>query len=248
MRRAARVDGQIWTCACCGLSKPATVHLLRNKTCSAKCANDLRGRLSDKERICQSCGGVYKRKKATKQKYCSYACFGAALRKSKENDRLVTKCCWCSKEFVSSPSQGRKYCSYDCHLKSGGAVRAGMASKVAVMKYGAKKDANHKEIFEVIEKFCAVYDFSSAGCGIPDGAAYINDGWHLFDVKNPKTGYGRRGLNKTQKKWVSVWRGGPVYLIYTPGQAKEFAMGNFADLKVVTPEIAAAELEKEAAK
>jgi hypothetical protein len=138
------------------------------------------------------------------------------------------------------------FCSYKCHLDSGGAFRAGMEAAKAKMKYGAKKDANHTEIFSAIKEHCAVYDLSSAGCGVPDGVAYVNNTWQLFDVKNPKTGYGKRGLNPVQRKWVSNWRGGPVYLIYTPGEAKEFALGNFYDLKVVTPESAAESMKEKA--
>lgn len=101
------------------------------------------------------------------------------------------------------------------------------------MKYGAKKDANHNEIFAVMRKYCPVYDLSNAGMGIPDGVAWINQAWQLFDVKNPKTAYGRRGLNKVQRKWLETWRGGPVYLIYTVEEAERFAQGNFEGIKVV---------------
>lgn len=102
---------------------------------------------------------------------------------------------------------------------------------MATKKYGAKKDANHKEIFDIISKFTAAKDLSPMGCGVPDGIAWVNDGWQLFDVKNPKTGYGKRGLNNRQKKWADDWRGGPVYLIYTVEEAEQFARGNLDGLK-----------------
>ncbi len=102
---------------------------------------------------------------------------------------------------------------------------------MAKSKYGAKKDANHNEIFEAMRVHTAVHDLSNAGCGVPDGLAWINEGWHLFDVKNPKTGYGRRGLNPRQKKWAGDWRGGPVYLIYSVDEALRFVKGNFEGLK-----------------
>lgn len=102
---------------------------------------------------------------------------------------------------------------------------------MAKSKYGAKKDANHNEVFAVISTFTAVKDLSNAGCGVPDGIAWVNDGWHLFDVKNPKTGYGKRGLNPRQKKWAEDWRGGPVYLIYNTDEAMKFAKGDFTGLK-----------------
>lgn len=97
-------------------------------------------------------------------------------------------------------------------------------------KYGAKKDANHNEVFGVIKQFCAVHDLSNAGHGIPDGVAYVNGQWHLFDVKNPKTSYGKRGLNDRQKRWMSDWRGGPVYLIHNTDEAQRFAKGQFDGL------------------
>ena len=101
------------------------------------------------------------------------------------------------------------------------------------MKYGAKKDANHNEIFEELRKHCPVYDLSAAGCGVPDGIAWIDEAWQFFDVKNPKTGYGKRGLNPVQKKWVEKWSGGPVYLIYTQADAQAFGSGDLESVKVV---------------
>lgn len=101
------------------------------------------------------------------------------------------------------------------------------------MKYGARKDANHNEIMEVLKKHCAVFDLSSSGCGVPDGIAYVNGGWQLFDIKNLKTSYGRRGLNPIQKKWIAQvgGRGGPVFLIHTAQEAKEFATGDLSNIK-----------------
>lgn len=140
-------------------------------------------------------------------------------------------CAECKVEFYYSPSSDRKYCSANCFYASGGARRAGDAAAMATRKYGAKKDANHKEIFDVIKTFTAVHDLSAAGFGVPDGLAWVNDGWQLFDVKNPNTGYGKRGLNKRQKEWASDWRGGPVYLIYTVEEAQAFAQGKLDDIK-----------------
>lgn len=101
------------------------------------------------------------------------------------------------------------------------------------MKYGTKKDANHNEIMEVMRKYCAVYDLSNAGMGVPDGVAWVNGAWHLFDIKNPKTAYGRRGLNRVQTKWIQAWAGGPVYLIYTTNEAARFAQGQIDGIKFV---------------
>jgi hypothetical protein len=91
------------------------------------------------------------------------------------------------------------------------------------MRYGAKKDANHKEIMAALRKYCHVYDMSHAGFGVPDGAAWIgNNTWQLFDIKNPLTGYGRRGNRQG---------GGPIFLIYTTEEAERFAKGELDGLK-----------------
>jgi hypothetical protein len=145
--------------------------------------------------------------------------------------RAVGQCPVCGTEFKYSPSQQRIYCSYECHIKSGGAKRAGEAAAMAKLKYGAKKDANHKEVFDAMSQITAVHDLSNMGCGCPDGLAWINGGWQLFDVKNPQTGYGRRGLNKRQKEWADDWRGGPVFLIYSVEEAIRFVRGDWEGIK-----------------
>jgi endogenous inhibitor of DNA gyrase (YacG/DUF329 family) len=145
---------------------------------------------------------------------------------------VCQECVFCGARFERYQSSVRVFCSYECHIKSGGAKRAGEAAVVSMKKYGAKKDANHREVFEAISAITAVKDLSAAGFGVPDGLAWINGGWHLFDVKNPKSGYGRRGLNDRQKRWADDWRGGPVYLIYTAKEAERFASGDFEGISV----------------
>ena len=94
-------------------------------------------------------------------------------------------------------------------------------------KYGAKKDANHKEIFKIIEQKCCVMDLSHAGYGVPDGLAVVKGEIFLFEVKNPNTSYGRRGLNNNQKNWIKDWRGGPVYILRNDEDARNFSEGRF---------------------
>lgn len=162
----------------------------------------------------------------TQANYCSQTCVGKG-----KSQGLSRTCTHCNETFNYSPSTERIFCSYECFVADGGAVRAGLASAEAILKkYGAKKDANHNEVFGVIKQFCAVHDLSNAGHGIPDGVAYVNGQWHLFDVKNPKTSYGKRGLNDRQKRWMSDWRGGPVYLIHNTDEAQRFAKGQFDGL------------------
>lgn len=181
---------------------------------------------------CAFCMALFKCCKTSSKTTCSPSC-AELLKNSKAT---IKTCSMCGADYKSSPSQNRKYCSYKCHLDSGGAFKAGMAAARATMKYGPKRDANHAELFAVLRKHCAVYDVSTSGMGIPDGLAWVNGAWHLFDVKNPKTGYGKRGLNPIQKKWLSQAQGGPIYLLYTVEDAENFATGKFDDLKFEAPE------------
>ena len=184
------------------------------------------------QKSCAYCSQLFRCCKTSSKTTCSAFC-SSHLRAGKET---IKACAMCGVDYRSSPSQDRKYCSYKCHLDSGGAFKAGMAAAKATMKYGPKRDANHAELFAVLRKHCAVYDVSTSGMGIPDGLAWVNGAWHLFDVKNPKTGYGKRGLNPIQKKWLSQAQGGPIYLLYTAEDAENFATGKFDGLKFEAPE------------
>ena len=106
------------------------------------------------------------------------------------------------------------YCTYQCHLDSGGSFRAGMASQMAKMKYGAKKDANHGEVVDALNAAGAsVIDTSSMGGGFPDIIVGYAGKTMLMEIKNPKTGYGKRGLNKNQVIWKDRWTGGPYAVV-----------------------------------
>jgi hypothetical protein len=105
---------------------------------------------------------------------------------------------------------------------------------MAKLKYGAKKDANHSEVVKALESFGAsVLDLSSMGCGVPDIIVWCRGRWNLCDIKNKKTAYGRRGLNKRQTEWAENWRGGPVYLLYNVDDAKAMVEGRINELKSV---------------
>lgn len=122
-------------------------------------------------------------------------------------------CFKCNKEYHSY-NKGRKYCSYKCHLNNGGSFKAGMASVKMRQKYGHKKDANHNAIQEAFLKVgIPFYDLSQSGCGVPDAIIWIRRKWEFIEIKNLNTAYGRRGLNKNQKKWIENWKGGGVYII-----------------------------------
>lgn len=238
-----------WSCAYCGKEKRPTVKQMRRTYCSVECFS-LAGFVTDRARteyfirfdlavelMADWFQGVPRKDTASRLGISRPRAtaisneFGVpAVERG-----VKLKCLHCAAEFTSSPSTNRKYCSYQCFLDSGGALRAGEAAVMAKKKYGVKKDANHDEIFEAMRIHTAVHDLSSAGFGVPDGLAWINDGWHLFDVKNPKTTYGRKGLNSRQKKWAADWRGGPVYLIYSVEEALCFVKGDLEKTKRFVP-------------
>ena len=98
--------------------------------------------------------------------------------------------------------------------------------------YGAKKDANHVEIVTAFRKMGAsVIDLSDVGGGVPDLIVCCHGVVDLVDIKNPKTGYGRRGLNKLQRNWAEQWRGSPVYMVYTVGDVMEMVQGDKSKVK-----------------
>lgn len=98
--------------------------------------------------------------------------------------------------------------------------------------YGVKKDANHGQIVDAFKKLGAgVVDMSRLGCGVPDLVVWCRGQWLLVDVKNPKTRYGQKGLNKRQKEWATDWKGGPVFLISTVEQVGQMVNGEFGALK-----------------
>lgn len=130
-------------------------------------------------------------------------------------------CCGCGSAY-SSYSKARKFCSHACYQKSG------------TMRGRAKKDANHNEIVAALEKCGAtVRDLSHASNGVPDLLVWVREQWHLVEVKNPETGYGKRGLNERQKKWATDWRGGPVFILRTVDEAIAFARGKLDDIQTI---------------
>lgn len=269
-----------WSCAICGLQKPATAHQLRQTYCSYGCMSlGYKARMSGKNnpnfrnasrRICVRCGCEYN-SYIQSRKYCTQRCYLASRppkapkperkpqqrklplvqAKRERKPKPVPKprrvmatysCIQCGAPFQACPSQARKYCSYPCYIESGGAFRAGQAAARAKLRYGVKRDANHSELFAVLEKMVPVMDFSSLGCGCPDGIALVKGRIQFFDIKNPKTGYGKRGLNPRQKRWVLEWKGGAVYLIYNQDDAVNFATGKFDLVKCVTAQSIASEI------
>jgi len=164
-------------------------------------------------RKCEICGSdVFKYKKQT----CSKKCSDELHSIRNKRDRIPNKKCYeCGKEYHTYQKE-RMYCSYPCHIKSGGAVRAGQGNINRMKKYGAKKDINHNELVAYLEmNGCFVKDLSGAGFGVPDIIFWLKDKWILAEIKNPNSRYGKKGLNENQKKWAQNWNGGAVYVLKT---------------------------------
>lgn len=196
-----------------------------------------------KRGVCRVCGVTNKQKRV----YCdehraiASASRSATIRKymaGRSSTRIASNCAQCGREFLRYPSEStRRYCSYQCHLDSGGAFRAGAAAVEMRKKYGHKKDANHREIVEALHALGAgVIDISSLGYGAPDLVVWCRGAWHLADVKNPRTSYGRHGLNKHQARWADEWRGGPVYLLRSIEEAARLVTGDVGSLHRYPPD------------
>lgn len=156
----------------------------------------------------KTCGG-----KACRQKY--FLDRGSSVKRT---------CGFCAKEFIEPKSKQSKYCSYDCHIASGGAFRAGKAAAKSNARRGHRKDDNHDEIVAALEKLgVQVYDMSAVGGGFPDLLCCVRRENHFVEIKNPNTSYGRKGLNDLQRLFADNWRGAPVYIISTLEEVESFA-------------------------
>jgi Holliday junction resolvase len=80
-------------------------------------------------------------------------------------------------------------------------------------------DHNQKEIVEALRKAGAsVLVTSNVGKGFPDIIVGLAGKNWLIEIKNPKSSYGKTGLNKIQKDFHSTWTG-RVHVIYSIDEA-----------------------------
>jgi hypothetical protein len=130
-------------------------------------------------------------------------------------------CKYCGKTFYVSQKQ--KYCSHSCFVKDDFPLRT-----------HARKDLNHKELVDILEMGGAsVKDTSKLANGFPDILVWHFNEWHLIEIKNPKTSYGKKGLSKSQKSFAENWNGGPVFVLKTSEDAKNFLNGKFEFIEQV---------------
>ena len=213
----------------------------------ANCGKEFSGKVGKRKFCSQGCANEGVRVPFPKCAYCGQpklrnervkTCGSEECRKkhSLSTGRTVRKQCQnCKDWFISASSAGRKFCSYQCFLGSGGPIMAGRSAVRSRSAYGAKKDANHKQIVDALRKGgIGVIDTSHFGGGFPDlicGRGGIN---HLVEIKNPKTSYGRRGLNDLQQQFAENWRGEGIFILESVDDVASFINGRFSELKFVS--------------
>lgn len=84
-------------------------------------------------------------------------------------------------------------------------------------RYVKIKDHNHDELVSVLIQLGGrVIDMSGVGDKFPDLLVLCGERLLIVEVKNLKTGYGKRGLNPGQREFATWWHceGGTVYVIH----------------------------------
>jgi hypothetical protein len=165
-----------------------------------------------------------------RKKYCSKNCMAIEYKnrfKGENNANYknseIRICKVCQKEYKSY-NKKRKYCSQDCFQAIG----------KDNVRFAAKKDNNHHIIVDALEKGgVVVKDTSKLMQGFPDLLVWHMKAWHLIEIKNPDTAYGKKGLSKSQKKFAENWQGGPVFIIRTSQDVEKFIIGEFDEIDQV---------------
>jgi protein-arginine kinase activator protein McsA len=182
--------------------------------------------------VCKHCGVE---KKGTvhqkRKKYCSNKCVSEVYKEELKGNKNPNyrdegiKTCFICKIQYKNYNKTTKFCSMKCRDIHG---------LSPVMRNNARKDENHNMIVELLEKGGAIVkDMSKAMYGFPDLLVWHFEKWHLVEIKNPKTYYGKQGLNKLQKKWAEEWRGGPVFIMRTEEDVDKFIIGEFEEIDQV---------------
>ena len=160
--------------------------------------------------------------------YCSNACMSEdykVILSGKNNPNYSnagTKTCeQCNKQF-NHYLKTRRFCSNQCRFMHG--LSPGM-------RHNAKKDANHNEIVSYLQNGGAVVkDCSKMMHGMPDLLVWHMEAWHLVEIKNPNTSYGKKGLSPSQQKFADEWQGGPVFIVRTKEDVDLFLIGELKKL------------------
>ena len=82
-----------------------------------------------------------------------------------------------------------------------------------------RHDANHAEIIATMRGVGAfVVDTSSLGMFVDAVVAYQGT-WHIIEIKNPETQYGRSGLNANQQALATMAGSAPVHVVSSADEA-----------------------------
>jgi len=165
-----------------------------------------------------------------RQTYCSKSCMSIAYKvellganNPNFSNAGIRICKVCNKEYKNY-NKTRKYCSMACRDVEGNEA----------LRHNARKDANHNELVEILEKGgMVVKDTSKLMQGFPDLLVWHMEAWHFVEIKNPNTAYGKKGLSKSQQKFADDWKGGPVFILRTKEDAEKFIIGEFAEIDQV---------------
>lgn len=180
---------------------------------------------------CTSCGGDFKVREshAHLRLHCSRKCMAETYKtryKGENNPNFSNAghrvCEHCHNPFNSyNKKAARRFCSLKCYGLSGEA--GSNARRNGGFSHGrGRVDANQKEIVDGLRKAgVSVLITSELGRGFPDLVIAKHGINHLVEIKNPKSQYGKRGLNPNQQAFAEWWTGGPVYMVKTLEEALE---------------------------
>jgi hypothetical protein len=180
---------------------------------------------------CLECGIE---KKATvhqnRKKYCSSSCVSIVYKKTLKGSNNpnysnagLKICLFCEKEYKNYNKKSI-FCSIKCRNEYGNIH----------LRNNARKDNNHNYIVSLLKQGGAVVkDMSKAMNGMPDLLVWHMEKWHLIEIKNPETSYGKKGLSPSQKKFAEEWKGGPVMIVQTKEDVDKFLIGEFKDLEYI---------------
>jgi hypothetical protein len=89
----------------------------------------------------------------------------------------------------------------------------------------AHVDANQPGIVKALRDLgCTVQPLHTVGSGCPDLLVGIRGWTGLIEIKNPNVPKGDRQLKATQVEWHGAWKGHPVAVVETVGDAVAFVI------------------------
>jgi hypothetical protein len=96
---------------------------------------------------------------------------------------------------------------------------------MAAPRYGKRKDKNQNELVSILNRMgVEVIDLSQVGDNVPDTLLLSAGVLSFAEIKNPKTWYGKGGLNDHQKSFA-INHGVDVYVLRTSDDCKHFVSG-----------------------